>query len=120
LQINLHPIMSYFLENFILYKDYFLLYYKIIKMLNKKYIYVAIGNGLLGFKRGIDDYNYEFKNSNTEYMYSSKILRGFFGTICYINPGLLFITIPKELYRLEVNIRDMKHHKDSDYYNKLL
>jgi hypothetical protein len=90
-------------------------------MLNKKYIYITIiGSGLLGFKRGIDDYNYEIKHSNREYMYSSKILHGFLGTICYINPGLLFITIPKELYRLEVNIRDMKHQKDSEYYNKLL
>jgi hypothetical protein len=45
---------------------------------------------------------------------------GIFGTIIYAHPVLLLITIHKELYRLEINIRNLEIEKNSEYYNNLI
>ena len=80
---------------------------------------------LLGFKRGANDYDFSFNKYNkidpTEsYLYSRKITSGLLGIFFYVNPFLLFITFPKEIYRLEVDIRGLENDKKTDYYNRLL
>ena len=96
-------------------------------MFNRKNIIIATWASWtsLGFKRGMDDYTYSYekqktKGKNIEYMYSEQITYGLIGSFIYVNPVLLVITIPKEIYRLEVNIRDLKNEKESNYYNELL
>ena len=80
---------------------------------------------LLGFKRGLNlyDYNYNKFNSYSDkkepYMYSTKFANGLLGVFVYVNPILLVITIPKEIYRLEVNIRGLEDEKKTIYYNQL-
>jgi hypothetical protein len=74
--------------------------------------------GVLGFHRGVQDYNY--RNKKTPYLYSSSFLSGLLGAFFYINPFFCVITIPKELYRLEVNIRGMEDEKKGDEYNRIL
>ena len=98
--------------------------------LNKELI-LYVSWGLLGFKRGINSYDYKYnKNKNKEhnytsvisyesYMYSYKICHGGIGVLFYMNPFFIFMTIPKEIYRLEVNIRNMEKEKKGDYYNEL-
>jgi hypothetical protein len=79
----------------------------------------------LGFKRGAHyyDYNYNKKyghNKDESYFYTYKILYGGMGAFLYVNPVCIFITIPKEIYRLEVNMRNMEKEKQSDFYNNIL
>lgn len=74
---------------------------------------------LLGFKRGMNEYDYNYKN-HKDYLYSAKFWYGCYGILTYINPMLLFITIPKEIYRLEVNICKLEHHKQSKIYNTVI
>ena len=85
----------------------------------------------MGFYRGIKHYDYNLKKSsnksnNNPYLYSRelkhctiKLTDGFLGLFLYINPFMCFITIPKEIYRLEVNIRKLEDEKKTDYYNNL-
>ena len=59
--------------------------------------------GILGFNRGINQYEYEYINDNyykKPYFYTNKIGYGIFGLLIYINPGTLPIVIYKEIYRL--------------------
>ena len=91
---------------------------------------IFLGWSLLGFYRGQNSYDYNYskntKNSikyNIEqksYLYSKRITNGFFGSVVYANPFLLVITIPKEIFRLEVNIRNLENEKNRDYYYDLL
>ena len=75
----------------------------------------------LGFIRGVNSYDYDrIKYKQGQYMYISAITSGMFGIIIYSNPILLPITVHKELYRLEVNIRRLENDKKGDYYNHLL
>jgi len=113
----------------LLYKSILLILLIVIIMLmfNRKNIIIATWASWtsLGFKRGMDDYTYSYekqktKGKNIEYMYSEQITYGLIGSFIYVNPVLLVITIPKEIYRLEVNIRDLKNEKESNYYNELL
>jgi hypothetical protein len=94
----------------------------------KTQIKIAIGTlwSLLGFKRGVNEYNYnneKYNDKNKENpnpnFYTSKIPYGFVGTLLYLNPFLFPIKLYKELYRLEVNIRGLESEKKSDYYNEL-
>jgi len=85
---------------------------------------LTLGISILGFNRGINSYDYQYnKNKNLEqnqrYLYSGKFCYGLLGIIIYVNPLLLFITVPKEVYRLEVNLRGLEDEKKTDYYNKL-
>ena len=66
---------------------------------------------MLGFKRGLDYYDYF--NDKNNYLYSISFKEGLKGVWLYtfVSPFMVF----KELYRLEVNIRGLK--KDSDYYS---
>jgi len=77
-----------------------------LKKINISKYAIACWSGL-GFYRGIKHYDYNFENSkksnDNPYLYSMKLRDGFL--------GLFFITIPKEIYRLEVNIRKLKDEK---------
>ena len=83
----------------------------------------------LGFYRGLNQYdhlNMKYKNSSNPnpnkypYLYSSKIINGFMGSFIYLNPMFLFLTIPKEIYRLEVDLRGLEFEKKQDRYNDLM
>ena len=95
------------------------------KMNKKTQMKIAVGTmwGLLGFKRGMNEYDYKYEKYDREhkkpYMYTTKIPYGFFGAFFYINPFTLPIMAFREMYRLEVNIRGLESEKKSDYYNKI-
>lgn len=74
--------------------------------------------GTLGFVRGVQSYN--FQTSSISSLYTDKVLNGIIGVIFYVNPGSGLIMLYKEIYRLEVNIFNIKREKESNYYNKLL
>lgn len=93
--------------------------------MKNKYLILTIGyTGWcgIGFVRGINSYKYSYNkyDKNEPYIYSNSIIHGFFGIIMYVNPILLPITIHKELYRLEVNVRNLESEKNSKYYNDLI
>ena len=85
----------------------------------------------LGFYRGINAYNSNYKkeynryeknkkyNIKPEYFYFQSICSGIFGIIIYINPFTVPFVIPKELYRLEVNIRSLDNEKENENYNNI-
>lgn len=74
----------------------------------------------LGFYRGMMDYQHSVYKYEYPYLYTNHFLHGVAGSICYVNPGLsLFIFIPKEIYRLEVNIRGLHYEKYTDKYNEI-
>lgn len=76
----------------------------------------------LGFIRGVHSYKYTHNkyDKNEPYIYSNSIIEGFFGIVMYANPILLPFAIHKELYRLEINIRNLENEKKSRYYNDLI
>jgi hypothetical protein len=78
----------------------------------------------LGFVRGVKHYNYKHKNNKYEssqtYLYLKSLGYGCYGFALYCNPILLPFTICKELYRLEVNIRNLENEKNSEFYNDIL
>jgi hypothetical protein len=84
----------------------------------------------LGFYRGVKYYDYmnhQKKDPTKEiYLYSkelshqtNRILGGLYGIFIYINPFIIFTMIPRELYRLEVDIRGLEDEKKTDDYNRL-
>ena len=90
-------------------------------------ISLVTGWSILGFRRGMQQYDYKYNKNNKDsygrketYLYSSKILNGLLGISIYINPLFLFMTTLKEIYRLEVNIRNLEKEKDTNYYYELL
>ena len=88
--------------------------------MNRKSIAIMIGTcwGALGFKRGINTYDND-NDSVIPHMYTDRIISGLYGTCLYINPITFLFVIQKELYRLEVNIRNIESEKDTIYYKKL-
>lgn len=100
-------------------------------MNNTKRIIVLIpilGWPALGFKRGVDSYNYHYSNNrlyrHSEKMkyplYLDKLAWGVAGTFWYLNPLGLFLGLYKEVYRLEVNLRGLEDEKKTDYYNTVV
>jgi len=83
------------------------------------------GWGLLGFYRGLNHYDYyhyeklKSMGRREPYFYSTKFSYGVIGCFFYLNPILVFVTVPKEIYRLEVNLRGMENEKKSDRYNEI-
>jgi hypothetical protein len=86
----------------------------------------------LGIYRGIGGYNYSHKKEYEaykkygkkdekipEYLYSTCFFCGFIGAFVYMTPFSWPIIIPKEIYRLEVNIRGLDKEKETDKYNQL-
>ena len=80
--------------------------------------------GILGYNRGVNQYEYNFKNDKYNnkkiYLYTNKISNGIMGIIIYIIPCFLPIILFKEFYRLEINLRKLESEKRSEYYNKIL
>ena len=72
----------------------------------------------LGFYRGVNYYKYNLDKYKINYLDS--IIYGFYEVLMYINPAFLPITIYKEFYRLEVNVRNLQDKKKSKYYNNIL
>lgn len=96
---------------------------------------VGILWGLLGFHRGMSNYDYSYSNYNNEiensirkkkyevtYLYSSRIAYGIFGTLLYCNPFTVPFMICKEIYIAEVNIRglELKNEIEKDKYYCLI
>ena len=82
---------------------------------------------VLGFNRGLNSYNYHYSNNklyqNSEhkkYLYTEAFMWGIGSTLAYVNPLMCFITLGKEVYRLEVNLRGLEDEKKTEYYNKVL
>jgi hypothetical protein len=93
--------------------------------MKSKYLILILGSTSwcgIGFVRGVNSYKYTHSKyeKHKPYIYSNSIIHGFFGIIMYVNPILLPITIHKELYRLEVNTRNLESEKNSSYYNDLI
>lgn len=87
----------------------------------------AFSWSLLGFTRGVQTYDYihkkksQFGTENKDaYLYSIRIGHGIIGAFVYAVPIFVTITLPKEIYRLEVNIRGLEEEKKTPYYNELL
>jgi len=83
--------------------------------------------GILGFYRGINEYDYNHEKRKKlnyltpePYLYSCKIANGFTGCLFYVIPPFLVLSIPTEIYRLEVNLRGMESEKLTDKYNRLI
>ena len=74
----------------------------------------------LGFFRGVNYYKYKCSINDNPYIYSNSIVDGVLGIFLYGNPILLPVTIHKELYKLEINIRNLENEKKSIYYNELI
>ena len=81
----------------------------------------------LGFKRGVDSYNYHYSNNrlyrHSEKMksplYLDKLAWGIGGTLWYSNPVSGFFGLYKEVYRLAVNLRGLEDEKKTAYYNEV-
>lgn len=92
-----------------------------------EYLIVEIGYIIwigLGFFRGINSYEYNLNvllkyNKNKRYMYLDSFGYGIYGLLIYTIPVFLPILIYKELYRLEINIRNLENEKNSQYYDLL-
>jgi len=91
------------------------------------YITSATSWSILGFKRGIDAYDYSFNKKYTytytytyNYLYTTKLLCGLGGVFLYINPVFIPLLIGKEIYRAEVDIRGLEEEKKTDFYNEIL
>lgn len=89
--------------------------YMIVKM-------IYIGWCGFGFIRGIQ-YPYQcnliIKPSIHHPMYIEKFVNGLFGCFIYSNLLMLPFVIHKEVYRLEVAVRQLGYEKNDEYYNNL-
>jgi len=81
---------------------------------------------LLGLKRGINSYDYNYsrnrlyKNSLIGPFYIDKAGWGFAGIMIYLSPVTFLFALYKEVYRLEVNLRGLEDEKKTDCYNEVL
>lgn len=73
----------------------------------------------LGFYRGTVDYEYN-RLYNEPAMYTNMVVRGLHGSMLYLFPVTISIMMYKELYRLEINLRNIASEKYGDFYNKLI
>ena len=101
-------------------------------MFNHKKLLFLYGSGafwgLLGFKRGLESYDYYHKRFGMysegkyqmTYLYSAKVANGLFGTLLYVSPIFFIPMLVKEIYRLEINVRNIEDAKKQDYYNELI
>ena len=54
-----------------------------------------------------------------DHFYTTKIYNGFIGVVLYLFPISIPHIIIKEIYRIEINLRNIDHEKKSEYYNKV-
>ncbi len=93
-------------------------------------IYISC-TSILGFCRGTQDYKYTYNKKMDRYLKEKKCYEkpqffyynyfcyGFLGSLLYVNPFTLPWMIPKELYRLEVDLRKLEDEKKTSYYNEI-
>ena len=82
----------------------------------------------LGFKLGMNSYDYNYSNNrlyrHSEKMkyplYLDKLVWGIVGMLWYLNPVGGFFGLYKEIYRLEVNLRNIEDEKLTAYYNEVM
>ncbi len=76
----------------------------------------------LGYFRGVNSYKYSLNKYDTKepHLYITSFLSGFYGIFVYFNPVFLPYLMYKELYRLEVNLRNLENEKKSRFYNEIL
>jgi hypothetical protein len=87
---------------------------------------------ILGFYRGVKQYNNKYKKEcnryennpkyypKPQYFYAQNIPYGLFGLLMYINPLTVPLVMVKEIYRLEVNVRNLNEEKEKEGYNDIL
>jgi hypothetical protein len=94
-------------------------------------LYIAWG--ALGFYRGAHSYEYRrmkhimYRNPVEKItpmtpparIYTHKLFTGMLGVFIYMCPFFFVVTLPKELYRFEVNMLNIEDEKKTDYYNEL-
>jgi hypothetical protein len=101
-------------------------------MAKKTGIFILSSWVSLGFYRGTKHYDndyikecirYEERKNNKyyivdkpQYLYTVCLGYGLFGILLYVNPITAALVIPKEIYRLEVNIRGLNEEKEKDKY----
>jgi len=101
----------------------------------KTFLFIITSWTGLGFYRGTKNYGHNYKKNCIEYeekknnkyytvvkpqyLYSTCVGYGLFGFFIYVNPITAFVVIPKELYRLEVNIRGLHEEKEKDKYYEI-
>ena len=73
----------------------------------------------VGFVRGINSYNYNNYEKKEDYLYLSSLGYGIFGVVLYANPFFLPCSVYKEVYRFEVNFRNLENEKKTYDYNNL-
>ena len=79
-----------------------------------------VGWGALGCYRGMKEYQYSVQKYELPYMYMTHGLFGMAGTLCYMNPFLLGLIVPKEVYRMDMLLRGLENEKESDKYNEVI
>ena len=82
--------------------------------------FTGVGWCVLGFNRGLNNYDYNHNHDRKNYFYTDKIFYGLCGLLIYVNPGLSPFAIYKEFYRLEINLRGLEEEKNTEYYNNIL
>jgi hypothetical protein len=76
----------------------------------------------LGFIRGVKSYTYQYEKTKTTletYLYLNAVGYGCCGILFYANPFLMPLSFYKEIYRLEVTLRQLEKEKHTDYYSQL-
>lgn len=93
---------------------------------------LPIGWGSLGIYRGIKLFDNKYQRDckshennpkycpKPKYFYYEYISYGVYGFFMYFFPVALIPIVMKEVYRLEVNIRNLDDEKKTDKYNELV
>jgi hypothetical protein len=105
-------------------------------MAKKSGIFILSSWVSLGFYRGSKFYGHDYKKDciryeerknnkyytvdKPQYFYTHCVGYGLFGVLLYANPITVVAIIPKEIYRLEVNIRGLNEEKEKDKYYEFL
>ena len=77
----------------------------------------------LGYRRGIHAYDYVYNSRRFRYepyLYSTRMGYGIVGAFVYMCPAFYIILLPKEVYRFEVYMRNLKDEQNTNFYNELL
>lgn len=86
----------------------------------------------LGFYRGVNHYNYFYKKdlkdyeqiykyyNKPNYFYYKCFGFGLLGSLMYASPIIMFVVFPKEIYRLEVNVRNLNEEKEKDDFYSII
>jgi hypothetical protein len=101
-------------------------------MAKKSGIFILSSWLSLGFYRGTKYYGHDYKKDfikyeekkdnkyytlvKPQYFYTHSFCFGLFGMLLYTFPITVVLVIPKEIYRLEVNIRGLNEEKENDKY----